>query len=89
MILVDQAIWPFKERRWAHLISDVSIAELHRFAEQLGLERRVFQGDHYDVDTALRERAIALGAKPVDCRDIARALKTSGLRRKNNQRRIF
>ena len=43
--------------------------ELHAFAARLGLPRRAFQdkrsGAHYDVDTALREVALQLGATPV------------------------
>lgn len=80
MILVDQAIWPYKGRRWAHLISDLSYEELHLFAEGLGLTRKMFQKDHYDVHVDLRESAIAMGAKPVDFRVLARALRESGLR---------
>ncbi|MDA8271729.1 MAG: DUF4031 domain-containing protein [Actinomycetota bacterium] len=80
MILVDQAIWPHKGKRWAHLVSDSSYEELHRFAERLGLARGMFQGDHYDVHHDLREQAITLGAKPVDFRVLARALNNAGLR---------
>src|ERR1700738_3350135 len=47
-ILVDAAVWPWRGRRWAHLVSDDSYDELHGFARQLGIPRRAFQGDHYD-----------------------------------------
>ncbi len=80
MILVDQAIWSYKGKRWAHLISDASYEELHAFAESLGLKREMFQQDHYDVHHDLRERAIAQGAKAVDFRVLARALRNAGLR---------
>ncbi|TAN20232.1 MAG: DUF4031 domain-containing protein [Actinomycetota bacterium] len=80
MILVDQAIWPHRGKRWAHLISDSSYEELHQFAENLGLTRNMFQNDHYDIHRELRERAIALGAEPVDFRVLARALRRAGLR---------
>lgn len=81
MILVDQAIWSFRGRRWAHLISDSSLDELHAFAARLGIEQRLFQGDHYDVDSKTRELALQLGAVAVDFRDIVRSLRNSGLRR--------
>ena len=58
-VLVDAAIWPFEGRKWAHLVSDKSFEELHEFAKQLGIPRRAFQGDHYDVPTEYRDRAIA------------------------------
>ena len=80
-ILVDQAVWPWRGRRWAHLVSDESYDELHRFAAQLGVPRRAFQGDHYDVHADAREQAIALGAEAVDARVLVRRLNASGLRR--------
>lgn len=80
MILVDQAVWPWRGRRWAHLVSDESYDELHAFATRLGIPRRVFQGDHYDVPAELREQAIALGAEAVDARDLVRRLRAAGLR---------
>ena len=80
-ILVDAAIWPFEGRKWAHLVSDASFEELHEFAERLGIPRRAFQGDHYDVPTEYRERAIDLGAQPVASRVLVRRLRAAGLRR--------
>ena len=81
MILVDQAIWPWRGRRWAHLVSDESYDELHEFAAALGIDRRAFQGDHYDVPSEWRERAIELGATPVDARVLVRRLRAAGLRK--------
>lgn len=48
--------------RWCHMVSDAGFEELHAFAAQLGIPRRRFQGDHYDLHSALRARALALGA---------------------------
>jgi hypothetical protein len=80
-ILVDPAIWPARGRRFAHLVSDASEAELHAFAAGLGLERRWFQGDHYDVPAEIRALAIARGAEPVSAAELVRRLRTAGLRR--------
>ena len=80
-ILVDDAIWPWRGRLWAHLVSDTSVDELHAFAERLGIPRRAFQGDHYDVTDELRDCAIAEGARAVTSRDVVRALRAAGLRR--------
>lgn len=80
-ILVDAAIWPWRGRRWAHLVSDASYEELHLFAEQLGIPRRAFQGDHYDIHEDLRAVAIELGAVSVDGRVLVRRLRAAGLRR--------
>ncbi|HEU4674880.1 MAG TPA: DUF4031 domain-containing protein [Motilibacteraceae bacterium] len=80
-VLVDSAIWPWRGRMWAHLVSDESHEELHAFAERLGIPRRAWQGDHYDVPSEVRERAIELGAQPVSGRELILRLKASGLRR--------
>ena len=79
-VLVDEAVWPWRGARWAHLVSDDSVDELHAFARRLGLRRMAFQGDHYDVSTDVRERALALGAEPVRGRDLVRRLRAAGLR---------
>jgi hypothetical protein len=80
-ILVDGAIWWWRGRRWAHLVSDSSYEELHDFAARLGIERRRFQGDHYDIPADVRERAIALGAEAVDGRELLARLSAASLRR--------
>ncbi|WP_119719241.1 DUF4031 domain-containing protein [Cognatilysobacter tabacisoli] len=67
-VYVDDAVTLWRGHRWAHLMAD-TLAELHDFAARLGLPRRAFQdktsGAHYDVDAALRDRAVALGAVPI------------------------
>ena len=80
-VLVDQARWPWRGRLWAHLVSDESYDELHELAQAIGKRRLGFQGDHYDVDGADRERAISLGATPVDGRELVRRIREAGLRR--------
>lgn len=68
--------------RWSHLFSDqLNPAELHAFAQSIGLRRSWFQEgrdlldrekpdpvqDHYDVTEFKRRVAIKAGAVPVDC----------------------
>ena len=79
-------MWPWRGRRWAHLVSDESYEELHELAGRLGIPRRAFQGDHYDVPSDYRERAIALGAVPVSSRELVRRLIDSGLRQRKRRR---
>jgi hypothetical protein len=79
-LLVDDAIWPFRGERWAHLVSDDSYDELHEFAGRLGIPRRAFQGDHYDVPDRLRAVAIGLGATAVPSRELVRRVRAAGLR---------
>jgi hypothetical protein len=81
-ILVDDCIWPWRDRLWCHLVSDTSLDELHAFADWIGVPRRAFQGDHYDLPEEGRAIAVAEGAIEVDSRSVVRALHAAGLRRR-------
>lgn len=86
-VLVDAAVWPFRDEHWAHLVSDVSFDELHAFAQRLGKRRLGFQGDHYDIEAPDRDRALELGAEAVDSRELLARLKQAGLRRRDGKPR--
>jgi hypothetical protein len=58
---------PFK--RWCHMAADSGFEELHAFAERLGIPRRAFERDHYDLPPHARERAVAAGAQEVSTRE--------------------
>jgi hypothetical protein len=81
MIYIDPPRWPGRGRLWSHLISDVSYAELHVFAEALDAPRRAFERDHYDVPEHRFRVAVWLGATVVSSRDVVRLLTAAGLRR--------
>jgi hypothetical protein len=81
VIYVDSPIWPGRGRRWSHLVSDASYAELHAFAEMLGIPRRAFDGDHYDLPMERYRFALWLGAGSVSSREIVSRLTAAGLRR--------
>ena len=62
-------------------MSDVDHDELHAFvAAHLGIPRRAFQGDHYDVPEDLYDEAVAAGAEPVGSRELLQRLLAAGLR---------
>jgi hypothetical protein len=82
MILVDDARWHWRGRTWAHLASDESYDELHDFAAALGIARRSFQGDHYDIPSEYRPRALTLGATAVSSRELVARLRRAGLPRR-------
>ena len=84
-ILVDTAIWRWRGRRWAHLVSDESYEELHSFGARLGLRPEWFQGDHYDVPEPVRAAAVELGAREVTSAELVRRLRAAGLRRPRRQ----
>lgn len=81
MLYVDPPVWPARGRLWSHLVSDVSYAELHAFAEMLGAPRRGFDRDHYDLPSERFAMAVWLGARIVPGREIAALLRAAGLRR--------
>jgi hypothetical protein len=81
VLYIDTPRWPAHGRLWAHLISDASATELHVFAELLGVPRRGFERDHYDVPAEVARRAIWLGATRVTSKEIVARLKAAGLRR--------
>jgi hypothetical protein len=68
--------------RWSHLCCGPfdDPAELHEFADRIGLRRSWYQGppkhpwprSHYDVTEAKRQEAIKAGAVPITWRDLGR-----------------
>lgn len=79
-MLIDPPRWPAHGRLWSHLVSDADLDELHAFADRVGLPRRAFEGDHYDVPAELYDQAVAAGAEPVEGRVLLSRLVASGLR---------
>ncbi len=79
-ILIDPPLWPRHGRVWGHLVSDASLAELHAFAQSVGIPERGFDLDHYDVPEDMHARLIEAGALLVDGRELVRRLRASGLR---------
>ena len=86
-ILIDEARWWYRERKWCHLVSDADLDELHAFADANGIPRRGFQGDHYDVPEEYRPELIAAGAVEVESRELVRRLRAAGLRLTPAERR--
>lgn len=74
-IYVDDAMILWRGKRWCHLVCDGPLADLHAFAERIGLRREWFQNKplhpHYDVTEPMRERAIANGAIATPWREMA------------------
>ena len=85
-VLIDSPTWPGHGRLWSHLASDSSLDELHAFAARIGLPRRAFERDHYDVLAERFDDAVAAGAQVVSSREIVRRLHAAGLRRRKISR---
>ncbi|MFF2269804.1 DUF4031 domain-containing protein [Cellulosimicrobium cellulans] len=86
-VLIDPPAWPAHGTLFSHLVSDASLAELHAFAASIGVSRRAFDLDHYDVAAERYDVALAAGAVPVGGRELARRLGSSGLRVPGRARR--
>jgi hypothetical protein len=76
-VYVDPAMFkkPGGRKRYCHVAAD-SEAELHAFAERIGLKRHFFHAGakhvHYDLAEELRATALAAGAVEVTSRELAR-----------------
>lgn len=81
-------MWPGRGRVWSHLVSDVSLRELHAFAELLGSPPRAFDRDHYDLPAERFPLAVWLGATLVPTREIVRRLVAAGLRQPRHKKRL-
>src|SRR4051794_23844827 len=78
--LVDECRWPWRGRRWCHLVSDTDLQELHAVAAAPAGPRRASRGAHYALDEERRRRAIELGVQPVTSRELLVRLRAAGLR---------
>lgn len=79
-IYIDPPVWPAHGTVFSHLISDVSLAELHGFAAAAGISERAFDRDHYDVPAHLYDELVQAGAVELSCAELTRTLIASGLR---------
>ncbi len=84
MILIDRPAPLAHGRRWSHLVSDVSLDELHAFAGRIGLPGRGFERDHYDVPEERYDQVVAAGATAVSSRELVARITAGGLRRRKS-----
>ena len=57
-----------------HMVSD-SETELHAMADRIGVARKWYQGDHYDICLSKKRQAIASGAVEITSRELVRMRK--------------
>lgn len=60
-VYVDSMRAPFGRMLMCHMIADTE-AELHAMADRIGVARRWYQGDHYDIAQSKRRLAVEAGA---------------------------
>ena len=60
-VYVDDMRAPYRRMIMCHMIADTE-DELHAMAQRIGVARKWYQGDHYDVCLQMRAKAVAAGA---------------------------
>lgn len=66
-VYVDDMRTPYRRMIMSHMLANTE-EELHAMADQIGVSRRWFQGDHYDICQAKRNLAIRCGAVQITAR---------------------
>jgi len=76
-VYVDDMAAPYKPAHrpgrtyvMCHMIADTE-AELHAMADKIGVARKWYQGDHYDIAKSKRALAIEHGARAITTRQLA------------------
>ena len=75
MVYVDDMKAEYHSKRlnrkliMSHMIADTE-EELHTMADRIGVSRRWYQGDHYDICQTKRATAVQKGAKEVSQRQL-------------------
>lgn len=60
----------FGRMKMSHMIADTE-EELHAMAAKIGVARKWYQGDHYDIALSKRALAVQFGAKEVTMKELA------------------
>lgn len=60
----------FGRMKMSHMIADTE-EELHEMADKIGVARRWYQGDHYDICLSKRAKAVEKGAVEITLRQLA------------------
>jgi len=69
-VYIDDMRAPFGRLIMCHMIADTE-QELHAMADRIGVRRKWYQGDHYDIALAKKKLAIAAGARLITIRQLA------------------
>lgn len=73
-VYVDNLHKPYGRMVMSHMGADTE-AELHAMAAAIGVKRKWFQGDHYDVCQQKKDLAIRAGAVEVTQRQMVRLVR--------------
>lgn len=91
MIYVGKNKYPLGRMMMSHMIGD-TLDELHAMADRIGVARKHFQDKpgkpHYDICQRNKVRALDLGAKLVDEREIIKILKATYAKGHTAERKV-
>lgn len=65
------ALGKFRRMKMSHMIADTE-SELHIMAARIGVARKWYQGDHYDICMSKRIEAIENGAVAITTRELSK-----------------
>lgn len=60
----------FRRMKMSHMMADTD-DDLHAMADRIGVARKWFQGDHYDIAIVKRKLAVEYGAVEITLREMA------------------
>jgi hypothetical protein len=63
------AMGNYGRMRMSHMIADTD-DEVHAMAARIGVARKWYQGDHYDICRSMREKAVKAGAVEITIRQL-------------------
>lgn len=69
-VYVDDMRAPYGRLIMCHMIADTE-DELHAMADKIGVARKWYQGDHYDIALTKRKTAVEYGAREITMRQLA------------------
>jgi len=77
MVYVDDMRARYGRMTMCHMAADTE-EELHAMAMLIGVRRKWYQGDHYDICMTKRARAVWNGAKEITQRELVKIVRRRG-----------
>jgi len=68
-VYVDDMKAPYRGMLMCHMVGDTD-EEVHAMAARIGIARRWYQGDHYDISLGKRALAVQYGAREITMRQL-------------------
>lgn len=72
--MYQSSMGSYGRMKMSHMIADTE-QELHQMADKIGVARKWFQGDHYDIAMSKRKIAVENGAVELTMRDMVHKLR--------------